>query len=47
MPPTGDLACIPCICPDQELNQWPVSLQDDVQSIEPRQPGWNMEGFKK
>ena len=24
MPPTGDLACNPGMCPDWELNQWPL-----------------------
>ena len=38
-PPTGDLAHNPGMCPDQESNQWPFSLQADTQSTEPHQPG--------
>ena len=39
MPPTGDLACIPDMCPDQELNQQPFGSQAGAQSTEPHQPG--------
>ena len=35
MPPGGALACNPGICPDQELNQRPLSLRDDTQPTEP------------
>ena len=37
MPPVGDLALNPGVCPDGELNQWPFSLQDDVRPTEPHQ----------
>ena len=30
---TGDLAHNPGMCPDQELNQWPFTLQDDAQPL--------------
>ena len=39
MPPMGDLACNPAMCPDWELNQRPFDLQAITQSIEPHQPG--------
>ena len=39
MPPTGDLACNPGMCPDQESNPRPFGLQVGTQSIEPQQPG--------
>ena len=38
MPPTGDLAHNPDMCPDQEFNQWPFGLQSGAQSTEPHQP---------
>ena len=38
-PATGNLAHNPDLCPDQELNQWPFSLRDDAQPIEPYQSG--------
>ena len=38
MPPTGDLACNPGMCPDWELNGQPFSLQAGAQSTEPHQP---------
>ena len=38
-PPARDLACNPGMCPDQELNQQPFSLQDDAQPTEPHQSG--------
>ena len=37
-PLTGDLACNPGMCPDQELNQRPFGLQAGTQSTEPHQP---------
>ena len=39
MPPAGDLAHNPGMCPDWELNQWPFGLQAGTQSTEPHQPG--------
>ena len=39
MPPTGDLACNPGMCPDGELNRRPFGLQASTQSTEPHQPG--------
>ena len=44
MPPTGDLACNPGMCPDWELNQWPFSSQTGTQSTDPHQPGhlWSL-----
>ena len=39
MPPTGDLARNPGMCPDWESNQWPFSLLDDAQPTEPHQSG--------
>ena len=39
MPPTGDLAHNPGMCPDWELNLWPFGLQACPQSTEPHQPG--------
>ena len=38
-PPTGDLACNPCVCPNWELNWRPFGSQDGTQSTEPHQPG--------
>ena len=39
MPATGDLACNPGVCPDWELNWWPLASQAGIQSTEPHQPG--------
>ena len=39
IPPTGDLACNPGLCPDWESNQRPFGLQASAQSTEPHQPG--------
>ena len=39
VPPTGDLACNPGMCPDWELNQRPFGWQVGTQSTEPHQPG--------
>ena len=38
-PPTGDLACNPGVCPNQESNQLPFGLQASAQSTELQQPG--------
>ena len=40
IPPTGDLAHNPGMCPDWELNWWPFGLQASAQSTEPDQPGY-------
>ena len=39
MPPTGDLACNPGMCPDWESNQGPFDSQANPQSTELHQPG--------
>ena len=39
MPPTGDLAHSPDMCPDWESNQWSFGSQAGAQSTEPHQPG--------
>ena len=39
MPPIGDLACNPGMCPDWESNQQPFGSQAGTQSTEPHQPG--------
>ena len=39
VPPTGDLACNPGMCPGWELNWWPFVSQTCIQSTKPRQPG--------
>ena len=39
VPPTGDLACNPGMCPDWELNQRPFGSQTGIQATEPHQPG--------
>ena len=39
VPPTGDLACNPGMCPDWELNQQPFGLQAGTQSTEPHHQG--------
>ena len=39
LPPTGDLAYNPGMCPDWESNWWPFGLQASTQSTEPHQPG--------
>ena len=39
VPPTGDLACKPGMCPDWELNQPSFGSQAGAQSTEPHQPG--------
>ena len=40
VPPTGDLAHNPGICPNWELNWQPFHLQASTESTEPHQPGW-------
>ena len=42
MPPTQDLACNPSIFLDQESNQWPFGLQDNIQPTELHQ-SWQEE----
>ena len=39
VPPTGDLACNPGMCPDWESNRRPFGSQAGSQSTEPPQPG--------
>ena len=39
VPPTGDLACNPGMCPDRESNHPPFGLQAHAQSTEPHHPG--------
>ena len=39
VPPTGDLAHNPGMCPDWELNQDPLVQQASTQFTEPHQPG--------
>ena len=39
VPPTGDLARYPGMCPDWELNHQPFGLQASAQSTELHQPG--------
>ena len=39
VPPTGDLACNPGMCPDWELNGRPYGLQASAQFTEPNQSG--------
>ena len=41
MPPNGDLAHNLGMCPDWELNLWPLGLQANTQSTESDQPGLN------
>ena len=38
VPPAGDLACNPGMCPDWELNWRPLGSQAGTQSTEPHQP---------
>ena len=38
MPPTGDLACNPGMCPDWEWNEWPFGSPASTQSTETYQP---------
>ena len=47
VPPTGDLACNPGMCPDWELNLLPFGSQAGTQSIEPQQPGQISDFFTK
>ena len=39
VPPTGDLACNPGMCPDWESNWQPFGLQAGTQYTESHQPG--------
>ena len=39
VPPTGDLACNPGMCPDWESNGWSFASEACTQSTEPHQPG--------
>ena len=39
VPPTGDLAHNPGVCPDQKSNQQPIGSQTSIQSTELHQPG--------
>ena len=39
MPPTGDLARNPGMCPDSESNWQLFGLRSNTQSAEPHQPG--------
>ena len=39
MPPTGELACNPGMCPDWEWSQEPLHSQSDAQITEPHPPG--------
>ena len=39
VPPTGDLAHDPGMCPDWESNQWPFGSQSQPQSTETHQSG--------
>ena len=41
VPPTGDLACNPGMCPDWEVNQRLFASQSGPQFTEPHQPGCN------
>ena len=43
VPPTGDLACHPGMCPDWGSNQWPCGSQAGAQSTEPHQPGLKLD----
>ena len=42
MPPTGDLAHSPGMCPDWKSNRQPFGLQTGTQSTEPHQPGQDL-----
>ena len=46
VPPTGDLARNPGMCPDWESTQQPLASLARTQSIEPHQPGLIF-GFKR
>ena len=46
VPPTGDMACNPGMCPDWESNRWPFGLQAHTQSKEPHQPRQLYDFFK-
>ena len=42
VPPTGDQACNPGMCPDWESNQRPFGSQASTQSTELHQPGHHL-----
>ena len=46
VPPTGDQACNPGMCPDWESNWQLFGLQSGTQSTEPQQPGQKPIKFK-
>ena len=45
-PPTGDLAPNPGMCPSQEWNQWPFTLQAGSHSTEPYHQGQDLYFFR-
>ena len=45
VPPTGDLACNPGMCPDWGLNWQPFGSMVGAQSTEPHQPGMTTEHY--
>ena len=47
VPPTGDLAHNPGMCPDWESNQWPFVSQASTQSTEPHHPRADIYIFKE
>ena len=47
MPPAGDLACNPGMCPKWESKTWPLGSQAGPQSTEPHQPGHQARVFYK
>ena len=47
VPPSGDLAHNPGMCPDWESNQQPSGSQSSAQSTEPHQPGLFFFFFKR
>ena len=47
MPPTGDLAHNPGVCPDWESNWRPFGSQAGTQFTESQQPGLQLHFFKK
>ena len=40
-PPTGDLACNPGMCPDQESNQQPFGSQPVLNPLNYTSQGWS------
>ena len=45
MPPMGDLAHKPGMCPDWESNWQPFGSQSGAQSTEPHQPGLKIDSY--